>query len=47
MICCDQCGNWFHINCIGVTEADAATMHENDTPYHCDKCKQQGMINVR
>lgn len=32
MICCDQCGDWFHINCIGVTDADAATMDENDTP---------------
>ena len=43
MICCDQCGEWFHVNCIGITEADAANMDDNDTPYICNKCKQQGM----
>ena len=33
MICCDQCGEWFHVNCIGITEGDVAQMDANDTPY--------------
>lgn len=43
MICCDQCGEWFHVNCIGITEADAVQMDENDTPYICNEGKQKGM----
>ena len=44
MICCDQCGEWFHLNCIGVTEDEAAKMEKDDTPYICNKCTQQGIL---
>ena len=42
MICCDQCGEWFHLNCIGVTDDEAAK--KDDTPYICNKRTQQGIL---
>lgn len=39
MICCDQCGQWYHGNCVNVTE-DEAQVIEN---FVCIACKEQGM----
>ncbi|CAB4054287.1 BPTF [Lepeophtheirus salmonis] len=32
---CDTCNNWFHGNCVGITEEMSKTM----TEYFCDECK--------
>ena len=34
MICCDKCNNWFHDECLGLTEAEIL----NITEYYCIEC---------
>lgn len=38
MICCDQCGEWFHVDCIGITE-EGNRMAKDDEPYICHQCE--------
>lgn len=39
MICCDQCGEWFHVDCIGITEEEGNRMAKDDEPYICHQCE--------
>ena len=36
MICCDECGEWYHCTCVGMNPSDAA----NCETYTCPQCKQ-------
>ena len=40
MICCDQCGEWFHGDCIGITEAEGDRMDKDDISFICNQCQQ-------
>ena len=40
MICCDQCGEWFHGDCISITEAEGDRMGEDDIYFICNQCQQ-------
>eukprot|EP00658_Telonema_sp_P-2_P056028 TRINITY_DN44526_c0_g1_i1.p1 TRINITY_DN44526_c0_g1~~TRINITY_DN44526_c0_g1_i1.p1 ORF type:complete len:354 (-),score=37.87 TRINITY_DN44526_c0_g1_i1:315-1376(-) len=37
MICCDDCDNWFHGDCVGVTKQEADSIGR----YSCDSCRQK------
>lgn len=34
MVCCDLCNEWFHVGCVGLTQAMAKRMHG----YSCPSC---------
>ena len=34
---CDLCNNWFHGDCVGISESQAESMDE----FICDDCKRQ------
>ncbi|XP_030623663.1 death-inducer obliterator 1 [Chanos chanos] len=38
MICCDRCHEWFHGDCVGITEARGRLLEENGEDYICPKC---------
>ena len=38
MICCDQCGGWFHDDYIGITEEEGNKMADNDVSFICHEC---------
>ena len=40
MICCDQCGEWFHGKCVDLTEAEGKVMVQDDVSYVCLQCRQ-------
>lgn len=42
MICCDQCGEWFHGDCIGITEEEGNKMADNDVSFICHECRKSG-----
>jgi len=42
MIACDQCGIWFHGNCVEVSEEDAELMKEENVAFVCCECKKPG-----
>ncbi|XP_051956914.1 death-inducer obliterator 1-like isoform X3 [Xyrauchen texanus] len=45
MICCDRCEEWFHGDCVGITEARGRLMERNGEDYVCPKCNtQKGQI---
>lgn len=38
MICCDRCEEWFHGDCVGITEARGRLMERNSEDYVCPNC---------
>lgn len=38
MICCDRCEEWFHGECVGITEARGRLMERNGEDYICPNC---------
>ena len=38
MICCDQCLDWFHGKCVGITKAQGKEMEEAGQDWKCPKC---------
>ncbi|XP_051532690.1 death-inducer obliterator 1-like isoform X4 [Myxocyprinus asiaticus] len=45
MICCDRCEEWFHGDCVGITEARGRLMERNGEDYVCPNCNtQKGQI---
>jgi hypothetical protein len=34
---CDQCQDWYHGSCVGISEAEAASIES----YVCERCQQQ------
>ncbi|KAG7472395.1 hypothetical protein MATL_G00108360 [Megalops atlanticus] len=41
MICCDHCDEWFHGDCVGVSEARGRLLEKNREEYICPKCTMQ------
>ena len=39
MICCDNCEEWFHGICVGITMAQGRQMERNGQEYTCPKCR--------
>lgn len=42
MISCDQCGEWYHGKCVGVTEQDA----NEEECYICQTCEKPGAFKL-
>ncbi|XP_064420632.1 death-inducer obliterator 1 isoform X2 [Latimeria chalumnae] len=38
MICCDRCEEWFHGDCVGITEARGRLLERNGEDYICPNC---------
>lgn len=38
LICCDQCGEWYHHDCVGLTEAEVKRMGDEEENYICQNC---------
>ncbi|KAL4655290.1 death-inducer obliterator 1-like isoform X1 [Arapaima gigas] len=38
MICCDHCEEWFHGDCVGITEAHGRMLERNGEDYICPVC---------
>ena len=38
MISCDQCEDWFHGDCVGISLQQGRKMEENNEEYICPKC---------
>lgn len=46
MICCDRCEEWFHGDCVGITEARGRLMERNGEDYVCPNCSMhKGQIS--
>ncbi len=47
LICCDECGNWFHGKCVGVTPALAEELDSTGYDWVCARCvdKQSPMYH--
>ncbi|KAG7477943.1 hypothetical protein MATL_G00074950 [Megalops atlanticus] len=41
MICCDRCEEWFHGDCVGITEARGRLLERNGEDYICPNCTLQ------
>ena len=40
MICCDQCGEWYHYRCIGMSQEEGRRMSDEDMQFVCETCRQ-------
>lgn len=38
MICCDRCQEWFHGDCVGISEKRGRLMEKNGEDYICPNC---------
>lgn len=38
MICCDRCEEWFHGDCVGITEVRGRLLERNGEDYICPNC---------
>lgn len=47
MICCDRCEEWFHGDCVGITEARGRLMERNGEDYICPNCTAKKSQVVR
>ena len=43
MICCDQCGQWYHGKCLNITEEEVKTINI----YICTACKKHGKHAIK
>eukprot|EP00795_Rhopilema_esculentum_P008690 gene8690-14709_t len=41
MICCDTCEDWFHGDCVGVTQSDGKELEKRGEEWMCPKCKRK------
>ena len=39
MICCDQCEEWYHGDCVGISVAQGKRMERYGEDYVCVRCK--------
>ena len=39
MICCDQCEEWYHGECVGISLAEGKKMEKLGVDYICTKCE--------
>lgn len=47
MICCDRCEEWFHGDCVGITEARGRLMERNGEDYVCPDCTTKKVQSAR
>lgn len=47
MICCDRCEEWFHGDCVGITEARGRLMERNGEDYVCPNCTSRKAQNSK
>lgn len=38
MICCDRCNEWFHGDCVGISQARGRLLEKNGEDYICPSC---------
>jgi len=38
-LCCDACGNWFHVYCLGMTDAEFKRIDRENLKFQCTSCK--------
>ncbi|XP_022704329.1 death-inducer obliterator 1-like isoform X2 [Varroa jacobsoni] len=41
MIACDECENWFHGRCVGVSKAEGARMEKTGHEWFCSNCRKK------
>ena len=46
MICCDQCEEWYHGDCVGISVAQGKRMERYGEDYVCMRCKGDVYTNV-
>ena len=46
MLACDQCGNWYHGDCVKISEEEGDVMSKQGTPYICPKCEDPGIKDL-
>ena len=44
MICCDICEDWYHGDCVGVTQADGKELEKKSEEWMCPKCKSKSLL---
>ena len=44
MLACDQCGLWYHGDCVGISEEIA--LDKQDTPFICPNCEEPGISDL-
>ena len=42
MICCDQCGEWYHGSCVGVTKNEGKKIAASNQQWMCSVCVEKG-----
>ncbi|CAF0801500.1 unnamed protein product [Didymodactylos carnosus] len=47
MIRCDNCSDWFHGDCVGITKNQARELDMNDDQFICPICKDQQRAHVK
>uniref|UniRef100_A0A8C9S520 Death-inducer obliterator 1-like n=1 Tax=Scleropages formosus TaxID=113540 RepID=A0A8C9S520_SCLFO len=46
MICCDRCEEWYHGDCVAVTEAHGRMLEKNGKDYICPSCTSHEIQNT-
>lgn len=46
MICCDQCEEWYHGDCVGISVAQGKRMERYGEDYVCVQCKGDVLLVV-
>ncbi|CAF0765088.1 unnamed protein product [Didymodactylos carnosus] len=47
MIRCDNCSDWFHGDCVGITKNQAIELDMNDDQFICPICKDQQRVQTK
>lgn len=45
MICCDTCEDWYHGDCVGVTQTDGKELEKRREEWMCPKCKSKHSVS--
>lgn len=40
-LCCDFCGGWFHVHCLGMLQSEFKTIVENKQKFKCSQCEKK------
>jgi hypothetical protein len=46
MICCDQCLDWYHGKCVGITKKMGKDMEATGNDWRCPKCKEGAQLAI-
>ncbi|KAM9342430.1 LOW QUALITY PROTEIN: death-inducer obliterator 1 [Pholidichthys leucotaenia] len=47
MICCDSCKEWFHVDCVGISETQAREMEKESQEYICLCCNTKKQTQLQ